>query len=306
MLNDACCPSYTEQEQILLDATRGRENPHRATHKRLFDILETFDGMAPVMDIERARLFTASMKTTEGQPLMLRWAKALHHIAEHITVYIDDNQLLVGRCGTDKGRYGILYPELDGDFMAFALQSLSERRSAAPIHVDPEDARIVAVADAKAVLRQEGEEFAEGLRNVVDVLIKVQMIRFDVEHDGDGRTQMQKAGVEFTRFGEECVAAADTRAAADRVQLPADVNGRIEPRLHRKLGEHGGRRRLAVRAAYADRSGIALHKLPQQRRALHAGYAKPVQCQTFGVVRGDRRRIDDEIRAFYVLRPVAD
>lgn len=143
MLNDACCHSSTEQEHILLDAIRGGENPHRATHKRLFDILETFDGMAPVVDIERARLFTASMKTTEGRPLMLRWAKALHHIAEHITVYIDDNQLLVGRCGTDKGRYGILYPELDGDFMAFALQSLSERHSTAPIQVDPEDARIV-------------------------------------------------------------------------------------------------------------------------------------------------------------------
>jgi hypothetical protein len=30
---------------------------------------------------------------------MLRWAKALKNIAENITVYIDDHQLLVGRSG---------------------------------------------------------------------------------------------------------------------------------------------------------------------------------------------------------------
>ncbi|MDL2307184.1 glycyl radical protein [Desulfovibrio sp. OttesenSCG-928-C06] len=132
----------TIQELILHAEAHGGINPHRETHKRLFEILDTFNGMVPVIDIERARLFTASMKTTEGQPLVLRWAKALKHIAENITVYVDDRQLLAGRCGTDKGRYGILYPELDGDILAEAMSRLSER-PAAPIHVEPEDVRIV-------------------------------------------------------------------------------------------------------------------------------------------------------------------
>ena len=137
---DTCC--YSPQEQILIAGAGGKSNPHRNTHKRLFEILETFDGMPPIIDIERARLFTASMKTTEGQPLVLRWAKALRHIAENITVYVDDRQLIAGRCGTDRGRYGILYPELDGDFMGESMNSLAQRASA-PIHADPEDVRIV-------------------------------------------------------------------------------------------------------------------------------------------------------------------
>lgn len=57
--------------------------------------------------------------------LILRWAKAMHHIAANITVYID-NQLLVGRSGA-QGRYGILYPELDGDFLGLALEEMPKR-----------------------------------------------------------------------------------------------------------------------------------------------------------------------------------
>ena len=51
---DTCC--YSPQEQILLAGTKGKTNPHRNTHKRLFEILEGFDGMPPIIDIERARL----------------------------------------------------------------------------------------------------------------------------------------------------------------------------------------------------------------------------------------------------------
>ena len=40
----------------------------------------------PRVALERAVYFTESFKTTEGQPLVLRWAKALKHIAENISV----------------------------------------------------------------------------------------------------------------------------------------------------------------------------------------------------------------------------
>jgi pyruvate-formate lyase len=38
--------------------------------------------------VERALYFTQSMQQTEGELLTLRWAKALKHIAENMTVYI--------------------------------------------------------------------------------------------------------------------------------------------------------------------------------------------------------------------------
>jgi formate C-acetyltransferase len=137
----ACCETYTPQEQRLYDKIEGKEDRFRKTHQRVFTILESFEGLRPRIDVERARFFTESMRQTEGQPLILRWAKALRHIAENITVYIDAHQLLAGRCGSP-GRYGILYPELDGDFLGLAIEDLP-KRTASPFTITPQDARIV-------------------------------------------------------------------------------------------------------------------------------------------------------------------
>jgi formate C-acetyltransferase len=81
------------------------------------------------------------MRTSEGEALVLRWAKAMKHIAEHCSVYIDDHQLLAGRAG-HQGRYGILYPELDGDFLDMAIEELPTRTES-PFSISAEDARVV-------------------------------------------------------------------------------------------------------------------------------------------------------------------
>jgi formate C-acetyltransferase len=129
------------QEQRLYDKMEGKEDKFRKTHSRVFKMLERFDGQKPRIDIERALYFTQSMQQTEGEPLVLRWAKALRHIAENMTVYVQDDQLLLGRAGCD-GRYGILYPELDGDFLDIAVRDLPTRTQS-PATITPEDAKIV-------------------------------------------------------------------------------------------------------------------------------------------------------------------
>ena len=141
MYDDSCCV-LSPHEQALRDQARGLESPMKAKHPRLYALIERFDGRPPVIDIERARLFTESMRATEGKPLVLRWALAMKHIAENITVYVDDIQLLAGRCGTDSGRYGILYPELDGDFLGENLTQLAQAE-AAQIIVRPEDLAVI-------------------------------------------------------------------------------------------------------------------------------------------------------------------
>ncbi|WP_243310042.1 (2S)-3-sulfopropanediol dehydratase [Fundidesulfovibrio agrisoli] len=141
MLQPVCCEAYSSHEQRLQDRMEGKEDKFRATHPRVFTILESFDGLKPRIDVERARYFTDSMRQTEGQALVLRWAKALKHIAENMTVYIDDHQLLAGRAGC-QGRYGILYPELDGDFLGLAIEELPKRKES-PSYITPEDARVV-------------------------------------------------------------------------------------------------------------------------------------------------------------------
>ncbi|MGN0649657.1 MAG: glycyl radical protein [Oscillospiraceae bacterium] len=122
-----------QEKRIISNSTK--------TETRAVRILNKFQGTRPVIDIERGRYFTESFKTTEGQPLILRWAKALYHYAQNARVYVDDEQLIAGRAGRE-GRYGILYPELDGDFLDEAIKSLPSRDSS-PFDITDEDAAYI-------------------------------------------------------------------------------------------------------------------------------------------------------------------
>ena len=134
-----CCLS--PHEQMLQDKIENKPNKYRESHARVFKILDAIEGLKPIIDIERAKYFTESMRSTEGESLILRWAKAMKHITDNCTVYIDDHQLLAGRAGV-QGRYGILYPELDGDFLDMAIKELPTRTES-PFSISEEDARIV-------------------------------------------------------------------------------------------------------------------------------------------------------------------
>jgi pyruvate formate-lyase/glycerol dehydratase family glycyl radical enzyme len=136
-----CCLS--PQEQLIQDQIQGIENKHRQDkgHERAFKILDRVQTLTPVVDIERGKYFTESMRQTEGQPLILRWAKAMMNIAQNMTVYIDEDQLIVGRSGV-QGRYGILYPELDGDFLDLAMEEL-DKRDVSPFVIKEEDSKVI-------------------------------------------------------------------------------------------------------------------------------------------------------------------
>ena len=121
-------------------------------------ILEKVREGRPVIDVERGLYFTESFRETEGQPLNLRWAKALYHYAESATIYIDDEQLLVGRAGRP-GRYGILYPELDGNIYGEAVKKLPERETS-PFDIFPEDVRVI---EEEIAPYWQGKTFHEGL-----------------------------------------------------------------------------------------------------------------------------------------------
>ena len=144
--SSACTPYCASQEDVALSGQEKRilgigEDVFTRDHPRIAKIVQTFDGLEPVIDAERALYFTRSMKETEGQPLNLRWAKALYNIASNITIYIDDYQLLAGRIGC-KGRYGILYPEIEGDFYETFLDKLGEREGGTAF-ISPETMNVI-------------------------------------------------------------------------------------------------------------------------------------------------------------------
>ena len=141
-MNPEQCACHSPQEDRIFAKSHGKKDKYEDTHKRVFKMIGRFDGQTPVIDVERALYFTQSMAETEGQPLVLRWAKALMHIAKNISVSIDEDQLLLGRAGSKLGRYGILYPELDGDFLDIAVRDLPTREQS-PATISVEDAKIV-------------------------------------------------------------------------------------------------------------------------------------------------------------------
>lgn len=126
---------YSPQESRVIN-NESFPNPNRAT-----SLIGLVRGVKPQIDIERGLFFTRSFKETDGQPLILRWAKALRYYAENSTVSIGDGQLIVGRAGK-AGRYGILYPELDGDTLGINIEKLPGRATS-PFDISKEDAEVV-------------------------------------------------------------------------------------------------------------------------------------------------------------------
>jgi formate C-acetyltransferase len=108
---------------------------------RIQKIYDSFAESKQTVDVQRAKYFTESFKETEGQALSLRWAKALYHIAENIEVTIDDYQLIAGR-GGKAGKYGIIYPELDGCFLRQFVKQASERVES-PFEIAEEDIKVI-------------------------------------------------------------------------------------------------------------------------------------------------------------------
>ena len=93
------------------------------------------------LSIERARLYTDSMRATQGEPQIVRQARALAHVLEDIPVRIHPDELVVGIV-TDKTRGAMIYPEAHGSRVISELEELKTRDRRA-IEVAPDDIRSV-------------------------------------------------------------------------------------------------------------------------------------------------------------------
>ena len=111
----------------------------RRTRPRIQQMLEGFRDRPIALSLERARLVTESFQQTEGQPVVLRWGRALAHVLERLPIHIDEHDLIVGSAGPP-GRYAILYPELEEHFFS---QDLSPSAPHDRVVVSEEDVRII-------------------------------------------------------------------------------------------------------------------------------------------------------------------
>ncbi len=71
---------------------------------------ERMRSIKPGICVERARLVTESYRTTEGEPYIIRRAKALRYLLENMTILIDEEELVVG-IHASRPRYAPVFPE---------------------------------------------------------------------------------------------------------------------------------------------------------------------------------------------------
>jgi pyruvate formate-lyase/glycerol dehydratase family glycyl radical enzyme len=123
----------------------GKKVVHGTVADRILRMYEAIRAYGPPrVTLGRAILFTESFKETEGQPLVLRWAKALKHYTEKASVSIFPDELIVGRPNTWLGRWGMVYPELDGSIMPAGVDMFRKNKGKhGEVIVSDEDAQII-------------------------------------------------------------------------------------------------------------------------------------------------------------------
>ena len=97
-------------------------------------------GTRPEMDLENAKLLTEGFREAEGDPLVVRKAKAFRKQCREKTVTVWDDELIVG-CSGSKMRAGILCADTCWSVLNNELETISERRYD-PFYLSPEDRRI--------------------------------------------------------------------------------------------------------------------------------------------------------------------
>ncbi|MCX5576584.1 formate C-acetyltransferase [Enterobacter sp. E-TC7] len=78
------------------------------------------------ISLERALLYTASHQQTEGEPVIIRRAKATAYILDHVKIAIRDEELIAGN-RTVKPRAGIMSPEMDPYWLLKELDRFATR-----------------------------------------------------------------------------------------------------------------------------------------------------------------------------------
>lgn len=95
----------------------------------------------PSVDVENAKIYTESFMETEGEPLLIRKAKAFKAQCERKTIFIQEDELIVG-CHGSKIRGGMLCPDVCWSILYNEQDTISTRVQD-PFEITQEDKDIV-------------------------------------------------------------------------------------------------------------------------------------------------------------------
>ncbi len=107
-----------------------------AKSPRIDRLIDNLFVKMPEIEAERAYLLTESYKQTEGEPIILRRAKAFKNICENLPLTIRDEELIVG-AATKVARGCQVFPEYSFEWLEEEFDTV-ETRSADPFHISEE------------------------------------------------------------------------------------------------------------------------------------------------------------------------
>ena len=106
---------------------------------RISGLVEDLYRNLPEIEAARAVLLTESYRTTEGEPIIMRRAKAFAHILENIPIVIRPGELVVGS-STLAPRGCQTFPEFSWEWLEAEFDTI-ENRSADPFRISEETKR---------------------------------------------------------------------------------------------------------------------------------------------------------------------
>ncbi|MBQ2897097.1 MAG: glycyl radical protein [Clostridia bacterium] len=107
-----------------------------AKSPRIDRLINNLFNKAPEIEADRAVLLTEAYKATEGEPIILRRAKAFKNICEKLPVTIRDEELVVG-AATKSSRSCQVFPEYSFEWLEKEFDTI-EARSADPFYISEE------------------------------------------------------------------------------------------------------------------------------------------------------------------------
>ena len=108
---------------------------------RIQNLVDQLFEKLPEIESDRAVLLTESYKESEGQPIIVRRAKAFSHILRNIPITIRKDELIVGSA-TKSPRSCQVFPEFSYDWLEKEFDTV-ETRSADPFYISEDNKKIL-------------------------------------------------------------------------------------------------------------------------------------------------------------------
>ena len=114
-------------------------------NERIQRLRKELTEQKPYVDSERCKIFTESMKTTDGLPIIIRRAKSFYEVLDKMTVWVKPGELIVGNMAR-KAKSSPVFPEYSAQWILEELDGKPYRWDERPgdkFYILPEDEKVI-------------------------------------------------------------------------------------------------------------------------------------------------------------------